>query len=77
MITATSQQTRFDPDATNATEIDLRDVNIAIGDREILTDARLLLKSDTRYGLIGSNGSGKSSKSVPCTADDSFVSSHL
>jgi ATP-binding cassette subfamily F protein 3 len=62
MITATSQQTRFDPDSINATEIDLRGVNLAIGDREILTDARLLLKSETKYGLIGSNGCGKSSR---------------
>lgn len=63
MITASSQQTRFDPDASDATEIDLCDVNIAIGDREILTDARLRLKAGLRYGLTGSNGCGKSSKS--------------
>ena len=61
MITATSQQTRFDPSVTNASEIDLCDVDITVGEREILTSARVRLKSGTRYGLIGSNGCGKSS----------------
>lgn len=76
-IVATSQQTRFDPASVNATEIDLRDVSISIGKTEVLQDARILLKSGTRYGLIGPNGSGKSSESplTQSVTDDSAVTS--
>ena len=61
-IFATSQQTRFNPNASNATEIDLHDVTISIGERDVLNDARLRLKDGVRYGLVGKNGCGKSSK---------------
>lgn len=50
-IIATSQQTRFDP--TEASEIDLKQVNIAVGDRELLADAALKLKAGVRYAFVG------------------------
>jgi hypothetical protein len=53
-IVATSRQTRFNPLVQgDASEVDLNDVNIAIGEREILVDARIRLKSGVKYGLIG------------------------
>jgi ATP-binding cassette subfamily F protein 3 len=53
-IVATSRQTRFNPLVQgDASEVDLNDVNIAIGEREILVDARIRLKGGVRYGLIG------------------------
>jgi len=59
-IICSTQQTRFfDP---NETEVDLVGLTIAVGDRELLCDTRLKLKSGTRYALVGRNGSGKSSE---------------
>ena len=53
-IVATSRQTRFNPLVQgDASEVDLNDVNIAIGEREILVDGRIRLKGGVRYGLIG------------------------
>jgi hypothetical protein len=53
-IVATSRQTRFNPLVQgDASEVDLNDVNIAIGEREILVDARIRLKGGVKYGLIG------------------------
>ncbi|KAJ3300268.1 hypothetical protein HDU76_006130 [Blyttiomyces sp. JEL0837] len=40
--------------------IDLKQVNISIGELQILQDARLKLFAGVRYGLIGRNGVGKS-----------------
>ena len=70
-MVATSRQTRFNPLVQgDASEVDLNDVDISIGEREILVDARIRLKSGIKYGLIGRNGCGKSSKSAitlgPC-----------
>ncbi|KAG8786659.1 hypothetical protein FRC12_016405 [Ceratobasidium sp. 428] len=61
-IVATSQTSRFHVDTltTLSKEIDLKQVNISIGNRDILTDAHLRLKTGVRYGLVGRNGQGKS-----------------
>lgn len=62
-IVAVSRQTRFNPLVQgDASEIDLNDVDITIAEREILVDARIRLKNGVRYGMIGRNGCGKSSK---------------
>lgn len=61
-IFATSRQSRFHLETLESqTEIDLKTVNISIGDLEILVDADLKLKAGVRYALIGRNGTGKSS----------------
>lgn len=62
-ITAYSQQSRFHRETfdANNTDIDIKDVNISIGDKEILCDAHLRLKEGVRYGMVGQNGVGKSS----------------
>ncbi|CAG8599200.1 5832_t:CDS:2, partial [Paraglomus occultum] len=61
-IVAYAQQSRFHTETleTLNKDIDLKDVNITIGIKELLTDARLQLKSGVHYGLIGRNGVGKS-----------------
>ncbi|KAG8714810.1 hypothetical protein FRC09_017225, partial [Ceratobasidium sp. 395] len=66
-IVATSQTSRFHVDTltTLSKEIDLKQVNISIGNRDILTDAHLRLKTGVRYGLVGRNGQGKSSARLP------------
>ncbi|KAL0956788.1 hypothetical protein HGRIS_002907 [Hohenbuehelia grisea] len=68
-ITATSQQSRFHAETLDtSTEIDLKDVTIAIGDRELITGSRLKLKEGIRYALVGRNGTGKSTL-LQCIAD--------
>ena len=53
-IVATSRQTRFNPLVQgDASEVDLHDVNISIGEREILVDGRIRMKGGVKYGLIG------------------------
>jgi ATP-binding cassette subfamily F protein uup len=42
------------------TVITLRDAHLAFGDRPLLDDARLALREGERIGLIGRNGTGKS-----------------
>ncbi|KAF8587322.1 P-loop containing nucleoside triphosphate hydrolase protein [Ramaria rubella] len=61
-ITAHSQTSRFHVDTltTLSKEIDLKQVSIAIGQKDILVDAHLRLKTGVSYGLIGRNGYGKS-----------------
>ncbi|KAJ8496310.1 hypothetical protein ONZ45_g12507 [Pleurotus djamor] len=60
-IIATSQQSRFHAETLDTTtEVDLKGVNISIGDRELLTDSKLRLKAGVRYALMGRNGTGKS-----------------
>jgi ATP-binding cassette subfamily F protein 3 len=61
-IVATSQTSRFHVDTldTLSKEIDLHQVNITIGNKDILVDASLRLKTGVRYGLVGRNGQGKS-----------------
>ncbi|KAK3814232.1 MAG: P-loop containing nucleoside triphosphate hydrolase protein [Benniella sp.] len=62
VVEAYSQQSRFHEETleTLSKEVDLKQVNINIGDQPLLKDARLWFKSGTMYGLIGRNGTGKS-----------------
>lgn len=61
-LTATSQQSRFHtaPSASGAQLIDIRDVQLSFGTRDLLMGAHLRLEAGTHYGLIGRNGVGKS-----------------
>ncbi|KFH67888.1 hypothetical protein MVEG_06619 [Podila verticillata NRRL 6337] len=62
IVEAYSQQSRFYEETieTLSKEVDLKQVNITIGDQPLLKDARLWFKSGTMYGLVGRNGTGKS-----------------
>ncbi|KAL1406643.1 hypothetical protein Q8F55_008349 [Vanrija albida] len=62
VIQAYSQQSRFHNEtlSTLSKDVDLKGVNVSIGDRELLEDARLWFKAGTHYGLVGRNGAGKS-----------------
>ncbi|KAG0006907.1 hypothetical protein BGZ65_001984 [Modicella reniformis] len=62
IVEAYSQQSRFHEETieTLSKEVDLKQVNINIGDQPLLKDARLWFKSGTMYGFIGRNGTGKS-----------------
>ncbi|KAG0252219.1 hypothetical protein BG011_007113 [Mortierella polycephala] len=62
IIEAYSQQSRFYEETleTLSKEVDLKQVNITIGDQPLLKDTRLWFKSGTMYGLVGRNGTGKS-----------------
>ncbi|KZT59674.1 hypothetical protein CALCODRAFT_493400 [Calocera cornea HHB12733] len=60
-IICTSPQSRFHTDTlATSNEIDLKGVNISIGRNDLLVDCHLRLKSGVRYGLLGRNGTGKS-----------------
>ncbi|KAI9197152.1 P-loop containing nucleoside triphosphate hydrolase protein, partial [Polychytrium aggregatum] len=61
-ITAISQQSRFHVDTleTLSNDIDMQQVTVMIGERELLVDANLRLFSGVHYGLLGKNGVGKS-----------------
>lgn len=71
-IEATSQQTRFDPVASNVQssfspsshnptrELDIKDINLAINGKALLSDAHLKLLPGVKYLLHGQNGTGKS-----------------
>lgn len=49
-----AQQSRFWTDTlTSGVEIDLKDVTISIGERELLSNAHVRLKEGVRYGLVG------------------------
>ncbi|KAG0359251.1 hypothetical protein BG005_001095 [Podila minutissima] len=62
IVEAYSQQSRFYEETieTLSKEVDLKQVNITIGDQPLLKDSRLWFKSGTMYGLVGRNGTGKS-----------------
>ncbi|KAF9975487.1 hypothetical protein BGZ75_000529 [Mortierella antarctica] len=62
LVEAFSQQSRFYEETieTLSKEVDLQQVNINIGGQPLLQDTRLWFKSGTIYGLIGRNGTGKS-----------------
>ncbi|KAI8590920.1 P-loop containing nucleoside triphosphate hydrolase protein [Geranomyces variabilis] len=62
IITATSQVSRFHKATveTLSNDIDLNQVNLAVDDKTLLSDAHLRLFHNGRYGLIGANGVGKS-----------------
>ena len=62
-IVATNQQSRFHVDADDAPtskDIDVRDLTISVGGREIVEHVNLNIKEGGRYALIGRNGLGKS-----------------
>ncbi|KAF9971479.1 hypothetical protein BGZ73_005579, partial [Actinomortierella ambigua] len=62
VIEAFSQQSRFHSETfeTLSKDVDLKQVNLIIADRPLITDTRLWLKAGTMYGLVGRNGTGKS-----------------
>ncbi|EIN06700.1 P-loop containing nucleoside triphosphate hydrolase protein [Punctularia strigosozonata HHB-11173 SS5] len=61
-IVVTTQQSRFHTETiiTASKEIDLKGLNLAVGKLELLEDALLRLKEGVKYGLVGRNGTGKS-----------------
>lgn len=63
-IKVTSQESRFHTESiiTSTKEIDLKDVNLYVGQKQLLQDAHLRLKEGVHYGLVGRNGTGKSSE---------------
>ncbi|KAJ1667122.1 hypothetical protein IW140_001624 [Coemansia sp. RSA 1813] len=62
VVQAFSQQSRFHTETlvTMSKEIDLKGVNVIVDSRELIVDARLWLKTGYHYGMIGRNGTGKS-----------------
>ncbi|BDA48302.1 probable ATP-binding cassette sub-family F member 3 [Coccomyxa sp. Obi] len=61
-IVATTQQSRFHKETleTIAEDVDLKTLNLTVGDNELLVDANLRLFAGVHYGLVGANGVGKS-----------------
>ncbi|KAJ9609184.1 hypothetical protein H2200_006956 [Cladophialophora chaetospira] len=63
-IVVTSQQSRFHVDAVDAPtskDIDVKDLTLSVGGRELLDHAHLRLVEGVHYVLAGRNGTGKSS----------------
>lgn len=63
-LVVTSQQSRFHVDAVDAPtskDIDVKDLSISVGGRELLDHARLRILEGVHYVLAGRNGTGKSS----------------
>ncbi|KAJ1669997.1 hypothetical protein GGF38_001835, partial [Coemansia sp. RSA 25] len=62
IVQAYSQQSRFHNETitTLSKDVDLKTVNVVIGESELLVDARLWLKAGQHYGMVGRNGVGKS-----------------
>ncbi|KAJ2500489.1 hypothetical protein GGI11_007872, partial [Coemansia sp. RSA 2049] len=62
VIQAFSQQSRFHTETlvTMSKDVDLKGVNVIVDNRELIVDARLWLKAGYRYGMVGRNGTGKS-----------------
>ncbi|KAG0750520.1 hypothetical protein G6F62_002357 [Rhizopus arrhizus] len=73
-IVAITQQSRFHTETieTLNKELDLHGVNITVNQNDLLVDAHLRLKANTRYGLVGQNGVGKSIL-LKCLADNIMV----
>lgn len=60
-IVVTAQQSRFhELDDSAAKDVDVGDLSINVGRREILQHTRLVLKAGLRYVFVGRNGLGKS-----------------
>lgn len=61
-VNAYSQQSRFHSATitTLSRDVDLRDVNVTVDNVDLLVDTRLQLKAGVHYGLVGRNGTGKS-----------------
>ncbi|GLI64779.1 hypothetical protein VaNZ11_008183 [Volvox africanus] len=47
-------------------DVDIRGLSITVGDRELITDAHLALRRGVRYGLVGRNGTGKTTLLKAC-----------
>ncbi|KAJ2551586.1 hypothetical protein EV175_003635 [Coemansia sp. RSA 1933] len=62
VVQAFSQQSRFHTETlvTMSKEVDLKGVNVIVDNRDLVVDARLWLKTGYHYGMIGRNGTGKS-----------------
>lgn len=63
-LVVTSQQSRFHADAVDAPtskDIDVKDLTLSIGGRELLDHAHLRITEGVHYVLAGRNGTGKSS----------------
>jgi ATPase subunit of ABC transporter with duplicated ATPase domains len=62
-IVVTSQQSRFHVDASDAPtskDVDVKDLTISVGGRELLDHAHLRILEGVHYVLAGRNGTGKS-----------------
>ena len=62
-IVVTTQQSRFHADAADAPEskeVDIKDVTLSIGERELLSSAHLRIQEGVHYVFVGRNGTGKS-----------------
>ncbi|KAG6851261.1 hypothetical protein H0H93_011697 [Arthromyces matolae] len=62
-VVVTAQQSRFHNDALDVPttkEIDVKDINLSIAGRDLLTHADLILRENRHYVLVGRNGTGKS-----------------
>lgn len=60
-IIVTAQQSRFHAiDEPASKDIDVNDLTIAIGQKVIVQNTRLVLKTGVRYVFVGRNGLGKS-----------------
>lgn len=63
-LVVTSQQSRFHVDAVDAPtskDIDVKDLTLSIGGRELLDHVHLRIVEGVHYVLAGRNGTGKSS----------------
>lgn len=63
-IVVTSQQSRFHVDAVDAPtskDIEVKDLTLSVGGRELLDHAHLRILDGVHYVLAGRNGTGKSS----------------
>ncbi|KAF0715777.1 Aste57867_3193 [Aphanomyces stellatus] len=80
VITATSQPTRFHSATVDHHDfnVHLERVYLSIGHRDLLTNAALTLQKGIHYGLVGRNGTGKSTL-LQALADGLFegISSHM
>lgn len=65
-LTVTAAQSRFHLDAVDvptSKEIDVRNLSISIGDKEVVARTDFKLLENVHYVLVGRNGVGKSSMS--------------
>ena len=75
-IIATSQQSRFHTETLDTSiEVDLKDVTISIGDRELIVGSRLKLKEGVRYALVGRCVS-RAALEIWCTLTKCLISGH-
>ncbi|EIM21932.1 P-loop containing nucleoside triphosphate hydrolase protein, partial [Wallemia mellicola CBS 633.66] len=73
-VVATSQTSRFHSETleTLSNDVDVKGVNITVGDHDLLIDAELKLFDGVKYGLCGQNGVGKSTL-LKCLGDKSLI----